>query len=318
MFNLSRTNTKHLFFAVISSIVLSALIVTTPLSGLPLAFIGLSYGLLQASFVALITVSLIAFISPMLAFSLGLMMFAPTLLLLRFALLSRAIPDSSDYEFYPFGHLILWATAITSIGSAALFLSYASVPGGLAGIITNILWQIPEIRANLQNVYSISSQADMQAIASLIIIAGLSSWPLLLLGNLHVGQTLAQFLGRNLRPTPDYEVLRLPAWLTVILFICLAGGLWQSSQMGTSWVGDLLLTVAAICLMAYFLLGLIIIHAISHGWQGRMFALSALYFLVLMLTWVIIPISLVGLFDTVVDFRRLSKNNQPPDETKEE
>ena len=297
---------------------LSALIVTTPLSGLPLAFIGLSYGLLQASFVALITVSLIAFISPMLAFSLGLMMFAPTLLLLRFALLSRAIPDSSDYEFYPFGHLILWATAITSIGSATLFLSYASVPGGLAGSITNILWQIPEIRANLQNVYSISSQADMQAIASLIIIAGLSSWPLLLLGNLHVGQTLAQFLGRNLRPTPDYEVLRLPAWLTVILFICLAGGLWQSSQMGTSWVGDLLLTVAAICLMAYFLLGLIIIHAISHGWQGRMFALSALYFLVLMLTWVIIPISLVGLFDTVVDFRRLSKNNQPPDETKEE
>jgi RsiW-degrading membrane proteinase PrsW (M82 family) len=63
-------------------------------------------------------------------------------------------------------------------------------------------------------------------------------------------------------------------------------------------------------LAAYFLLGLAIIHAISRHWNGRGLLLAALYFLIFVMAWVIIPVSLMGLLDTRFDFRKL---NQRPD-----
>ena len=77
-------------------------------------------------------------------------------------------------------------------------------------------------------------------------------------------------------------------------------------------------TLAGIIVSAYFLLGLAIIHAISRNWNARGFFLAGLYFLIFMMAWVIIPVSLMGLLDARFDFRKLKQRpDKPSDETRD-
>jgi len=55
-------------------------------------------------------------------------------------------------------------------------------------------------------------------------------------------------------------------------------------------------------------LGLAVIHAISRLWKGRGLLLATLYFFLLMMAWVVIPVTLMGLLDTRFNFRRLHRN----------
>jgi glucan phosphoethanolaminetransferase (alkaline phosphatase superfamily) len=78
------------------------------------------------------------------------------------------------------------------------------------------------------------------------------------------------------------------------------------------WPAILSAALAAMILAAYFLLGLVIIHAISRHWNGRSLLLVTLYFLIFVMAWVIIPVSLMGLLDTRFDFRKLNHRPDKP------
>jgi hypothetical protein len=88
-------------------------------------------------------------------------------------------------------------------------------------------------------------------------------------------------------------------------FLALALGL-------TGWLATLFAALAALAMGAYFLLGLAIIHAISRNWNGRGLLLATLYFLLFVMAWVSIPVSLMGLLDARFDFRGLKKHPDKP------
>ncbi len=306
--------TLRLLIAALGGFLLFASLIALPFAGLPLAYIGLSFGLAQAMITAALTVSLTAiFLTPSVAVTFGVVILLPILFLIRQALLSRRIHSDDDtddiYEFYPLHRLILWGLGITAAATILLYLGAAGQEGGLPELFLKTIWEAPEIRDALQQVYNLSERNEIKAIANLMLVAGIASWPLIVLGNLQLGQALAVYSKRNLRPAPNYEHLRLPDRLAVVLLVCMLGGL-----LTDGWLSHLLTVLTSICMVAYFLLGLAIIHAISRDWNARGFILAGLYFLLLVSAWVIIPVSLLGLLDTRLNFRHLPDSGEmPPD-----
>ena len=99
----------------------------------------------------------------------------------------------------------------------------------------------------------------------------------------------------------------MPPWLALVF-----GALFVLGLALPGWVGTLAATLAALVMSAYFLLGLAIIHAISRNWNGRGIVLTTLYFLIFVMAWVSIPVSLMGLLDARFDFRKLRQRPDKP------
>jgi hypothetical protein len=56
-----------------------------------------------------------------------------------------------------------------------------------------------------------------------------------------------------------------------------------------------------------------VLHAVTRGLNGRSFVLVGTYLAVLLVSWLIVAICLLGLIDTVIDVRALvARKNKPP------
>lgn len=297
--------------AAISGFMLFAALFSLPFAALPIAYVGLAYGLVQAALVAGGTMLLTGLLlSPALALVFFLMFLLPSWVLIRQALLSRPVDAAGTrFEFYPLDRLIIVALVMAGIGTSLLFFSMAG-NGGMPQRFADAMAAAPELRQALGQVYDISTPADMLRVANIIIITGFAGWPLLLLGNLQIAQALLVRAKRNLRPPTDYDTLTLPLWLTAALTACLL-----AATLISGWAGTLGATLAALILTAYFLLGLAIIHAISRSWNGRGLLLGGLYFLIFVMAWVIIPVALMGLLDARFDFRGLNRTPDKPSDS---
>lgn len=315
-------NALRAVFAAIASFLMFAALISLPFAGVPIAYIGLCYGLGLAIAAAIMTGVLTSvLLSPVLGIVFTLVFLVPSLMLLRQSLLSRPVTGggadraAAGWEFYPADRLILMGGALAAVSTIAIFASVADTPGGLPEILAQAMHSSPELADMVYQIYNTRDYNDFQLIARLIIISGLAGWPLLLLGNLQIGQALAVFSGHNLRPTPDYDRLQLPKQLVFLLAVFGLGTLALDGTLST-----LMAIFLALVTSAYFLLGLAIIHAISRPWKGRGWLLATLYFLVFIMAWVIIPIALIGLLDTRFNFRQLAPagpdentNIGPPD-----
>ena len=303
----------RIILAATSSFVLFAAIFTLPFAALPMAYIGLAYGAAQAAMVAVATVIISGVIlGPSLAIVFFFLFLLPTFVLVRQALLSRAQDSDPKAEaaptfvFYPLQNLILLTLAMTGLGTLLGFLSLGG-DVGLPQAMADALMASPGISSALVSVYQISSPEDYLRLANFMVIASFASWPLLVLGNAQAAQGLLVKLGKNLRPAHDYLSLTLPPWLALVF-----GALFVLGLALPGWVGTLAATLAALVMSAYFLLGLAIIHAIPRNWNGRGIVLTTLYFLIFVMAWVSIPVSLMGLLDARFDFRKLRQRPDKP------
>lgn len=303
----------RIILAAIGTFVLFAAIILLPFAGLPMAAIGLAFGVGQAALVALVSMFLIGFLTaPSLAFAFAFLFAAPLLIALSQALLSRQNDDGS-FSFYPLHRLILLVIGMCSFGAVLMF----ALLGGASGLpqaFADALASSPEVKQMLGQFYNLSGPEEILRVANIMLITGFASWPLLVLGNMQIAQALLVKTGLNLRPAADYAHLQLPQAVSVLLSVLLLAAFFTEGATAT-----ILATLAAMLLGAYFLLGLAIIHAISRHWKGRGFFLAALYFLIFMMAWVIVPVSLMGLLDARFDFRKLnSAPDKPSDETRDE
>ena len=296
---MANTQLLRIVFAAIGSFVLFAALIFMPFAPLPIAAIGLSFGMGQAVIAAVLTAIMTAIIlSPPLAIVFAITFLAPTVLLVRQALLSRQDADGR-FIFFPLQQLILLTLGVTALGTTLLFF----ISGGAAGLpqsFANAIEQAPEVRQALVQVYGISSSEEMLWIANAMLVSAFASWPLLLLGNMQLAQALLVRVKRNLRPQENYDRLQLPIWLVAPLAVFMAG-----AALLTGWPATMSAALAAILLAAYFLLGLAIIHAISRHWNGRVWFLAGLYFLIFVMAWVIVPIGLLGLLESRLNLRRV-------------
>ena len=231
------------------------------------------------------------------------------------AMLARAAPAGGNggqppLEWYPPGRLAMWAAllaALTVLTGILYVGDAASLRAALHDMLTQVLRAetaepngpliVPGI-ANAERLIEFLVQAIPPAVAVLATITNLL--------NLWLAGRIVKFSGRLARPWPDLAAMTfprpLPAVLAIAVGLSLVGGL----------VGILASVLAAALVMAFGVLGLAVLHAVTQGINARGWLLGGVYAAVLVIGWPVLALCLLGLIETLAGVRARVARLRPP------
>ena len=232
---------------------------------------------------------------------------APTVLLARQALLSR--PDGSGgVEWYPPGHLLIWATGIAATLVTLGFLMLAGEPETVEASLRQILDQL--FAKMVPPDQTIARERLVDAIVPLLPGVSAAFWILLTVLNAALAQWLLIRAKRNLRPTPDIAAVRLPMWLTGAL-----GGAILIGVMAPDTVGYYCRNLAMVLATPFFFAGMGVLHFLSRLHPAGSLLLALLYVFLLLFflffKWPILAITAIGLVDQWTNLRQRIRAGKP-------
>ncbi len=265
----------------------------------PTFAVGLSQGLPGALYAfAAATVTTAAVGKPLLAVGYVVLFAVPQAWLTRQALLSR--DTEVGVQWYPAGRLLAWLIGIAAVFVAAAMLLFAGTEGGLVGSLENDFHQALTSMAGLGPWPLSSAEIGRLApeLAAIAPAALANLWILLMVGNGILAQALVVRGGHNLRPTAPFAELELPPGLMYALGAVLVLSLVPGA------FGFLGKTVVAVVTVAYFILGLALIHAVTRDVTARRAYLIATYLLIAILQWLTVVVILLGLAEQVFRLRK--------------
>jgi len=310
-----------LFVSAASSTIVAALLVyITPL---PLMVAGLGWGI-RASLIGLAAGMVVAALtfSINVAITYVLTLAGPAALLVYLALLSRPDPQSPQgLAWYPPGRLIAWAAVMAgAIGAGAAVVLAASFEGYEAGIralfdeaLRPALEQQSEEPLNEEQITQ-----TLGFVGGILPGAVASVWLLIMLINMWLGGKIASVSGRLIRPWPALTPMEYPRFVPLVflgaLLVTMFAGL--TSAIGAAFTGAFLL--------AYLIMGLVVIHAVTRGSAFQPVILVLLYVGILLVGWLALIVALLGISEPLLKLRERAAQSRdggggsgPPDAPRE-
>jgi hypothetical protein len=234
------------------------------------------------------------------------------------AMLARPLAASGNgheqppLEWYPPGRIVMWAAILAAMVVIVAIPNFGTdaqtFVTGLHDALTRMLRaQMNAPDGPLQLPGGSDPERFINFMVAVMpptaaILAMLTS-----LLNLWLAGRVVKFSGRLTRPWPDLTAMRAPPLLAIALALAIA------LSFVDGLLGIVAQVVCASLLMAYAVLGFSVLHAVTRGWNGRPFVLAGTYLAMLLVTWLILAVCLLGLIDTVIDVRALvARKNSPP------
>ncbi|MBG03862.1 MAG: hypothetical protein CMM59_07275 [Rhodospirillaceae bacterium] len=264
---------------------------------LPLFVIGLSLGTTASVIAGAVAAAGVIAVSGVLgAFVFILVNAAPVVFLVRQGLLSR--PDGNgNTEWYPPGLLGVGAT-LYGLGLLVVAWLWLSVSTG--GIEESVRAYLGEVTSTiLQGQPAEMQQALIDNVAPILPGTVALSWLVMLVINGVLGQGLVARFERNLRPSPDFAMLELPNWLTVLGAALLIGAILLPGTLGY-----FAKSAAFILALPFFLVGLSVIHVAARRISAGTLLLVLFYLLMLLFGWPAVFVAFFGLIEQRAGFRQ--------------
>ena len=264
---------------------------------LPLFVIGLSLGTTASVIAGAVAAAGVIAVSGVLgAFVFILVNAAPVVFLVRQGLLSR--PDGNgNTEWYPPGLLAVGAT-LYGLGLLVVAWLWLSVSTG--GIEESVRAYLGEVTSTiLQGQPAEMKQALIDNVAPILPGTVALSWLVMLVINGVLGQGLVARFERNLRPSPDFAMLELPNWLTVLGAALLIGAILLPGTLGY-----FAKSAAFILALPFFLVGLSVIHVAARRISAGTLLLVLFYLLMLLFGWPAVFVAFFGLIEQRAGFRQ--------------
>ena len=277
------------------------------LTHLPLFLAGLGLGVSSASIATvagMLSVGAVvgaSGIDPLSDFLLGAASFLalnglPAMLLTRQGLLSRQGPNG--VLWYPSGLLLTWLVGIAFAAFLMLLTYFGLFRDGL----------LTELHAALEIFIEpfrtrLGEEAARSFMASARIVPGLGAvyFMVVIIVNGVLAQQLLRKAGRNIRPSLALVELELPSALLYVLGVALLLMLFSGT------LGLIGMTLAFIVGLAYFLLGLAVVHAFLRNRPNARFALFSFYMMLIFLFLLTVPVALavvgLGIAEQVIGLR---------------
>jgi hypothetical protein len=219
-------------------------------------------------------------------------------------LLARPVANApGGIEWYPTGSLVVWA-AILGAGAVAAGMLYfgtdeASFRASLRGALERMLGAAERMGSDMP--MPLPSGADHGRLLD-VMVAVLPPTAAVFttavnMFNLWLASRVTRISGRLHRPVSDLAAMRFPAYAPALI-----GAAFVASFL-PGMVGQFGVVLTATMLLAYALLGLAVMHAITRGMNARPFALGGLYAAVIIFGWPMLLLSMLGLADTALDLR---------------
>jgi hypothetical protein len=219
------------------------------------------------------------------------------------ALLARPVENApGGMEWYPTGYLVFWA-AILGAGAVAAGMLYfgtdePSFRASLRGILERMLGAAERMGADTIPLPRESDRGRLLDIMVAVLppTAAVFTTAVNML-NLWLASRIVRISGRLHRPPTDLSAMRFPPYAPALI-----GAAFVASFL-PGMVGQFGVVVTATMLLAYALLGLAVMHAITRGMNSRPFALGGLYAAVIIFGWPMLLLSMLGLADTAFNLR---------------
>jgi hypothetical protein len=231
------------------------------------------------------------------------------------ALLARPVPNGSPdkLEWYPVGHLVVWAALLGALVVIATMLNFGTDEESFRAALRSAL----ERAFNIQGAAPSSPGAPSPRLperSRLIefLVGALPPAAAVLttitnVVNLWLAARIVKVSGRMRRPPPDLSAMQFPSYAPPLTAAAVAGSFLPGLIGIASGV------VAAATLMAYAILGFAVLHAVTRGMNSRPLALGGVYVAVIVFGWPVLMMTLLGLADAVFDVRgRVARKRGPP------
>ena len=234
------------------------------------------------------------------------------------AMLARPAAGGAEagLEWYPPGRLVTWAAVLAALMVAVAIPNFGGDADTFRATMHDALMSVLRAQTGLgadgagpaSGVRNIDRLVDFLVVAvppAAAVVATVSG-----LINLWLAARVVKFSGLLKRPWPQLSAMTFPkpvaALLAAAVALSFAGGL----------VGIVAGVFSASLFMAYGVLGLAVLHAITRGINSRAFLLGGAYAAVIVFGWPMFVLCLLGLFETAFDLRaRLARRRGPPAHT---
>lgn len=217
------------------------------------------------------------------------------------ALLARAQADGS-VEWYPAGRLVVWAAILGAMVVIAAIANFGfdeeTFRSGLRTSFERILRAQTRTPADAPlEIRGMDAKNVIELLVVLIPLAAAVVTTITNCLNLWLAGRIVRISGRLRRPWPDLPTMQFPPMTSAILAAALAAS-FLSGLIGT--IGGIL---SASLLMAFGLLGLAVVHAVTRGRNARGLILGAVYAAVAVFGWPILFFALLGIAETAFGIR---------------
>ena len=269
------------------------------LSIFPLVFVGLGRGAMSAGLAGLVGATTVGLLGGV-AGSALVFLFTnaiPAAWLSRQALLSRA--GLSGMEWYPPGRLVAWLSAFPAVYFLAVVVFFLDAPGGPQEGIAAALGVSPELLAGMFGDAPADGFLPTAADLTVLLPSSLATgWVIMMTLNLLLAQGVLARLNINRRPALSLIDMELP---TVLLAAAALAIILAAFPDVLGYIGQ---TLMVIFLVPYFFLGLALVHTWTRPWPARHFLLFMFYLLLLLIGWLIILVTGMGIVEHFGRFRK--------------
>jgi len=214
-----------------------------------------------------------------------------------------ASPVAPALEWYPVGRILLWITGFAALTTMAALLTLGTDAATITGALRQGLLRIIGPRDTA------STGETEQWIDALVAIAPVAAAIVAMMTltlNLWLAARITATSGRLHRPWPDLKSAALPpltlAALCVAIAFCFSGGL----------LAILAQIVAAALMMAYALIGFAVLHTLTLALKSRALWLSLSYVIVVVFSWPVLAMVILGLADALLGIRQRFMRGRPP------
>lgn len=222
------------------------------------------------------------------------------------ALLARGDADG-HVEWYPVGRLIVWCTAIAAVIVVIVMWNVRIDEVQFQAALKLALERVAsEYGASAPDFTKMDIKRVGAMIASFVPPATAAMITLAYALNLYAAGRAAGLSGRLRRPWPDLSALRFPKLAPAAFAAALM--LWFLPDT-LGMIGGI---ISGAFIIAYAMLGFAVLHEITRNLGIRPLVLIGTYFVVMAAVWPVFFMTMLGLADSIFDFRKDVSGAPPP------
>ncbi|GAC1331689.1 MAG: DUF2232 domain-containing protein [Bradyrhizobium sp.] len=206
-------------------------------------------------------------------------------------------------EWYPLGRILLWISGLAALTTMAALLTLGADAAAITDALRGGLLRTIGVR---QAATAGETERWIDALVTIGPAAAAMIATMTLALNLWLAAKITATSGRLHRPWPDLTSLTLPpmslAAFCVAIALCFGGGL----------LSILARIVAAALMMAYAFTGFAVLHTLTLALKSRALWLGCTYAVVVVFSWPILVMAVLGLADAIFAIRRRYLQGRPP------
>jgi hypothetical protein len=214
-----------------------------------------------------------------------------------------ASPVAPALEWYPVGRILLWISGFAALTTVAALLTLGTDAEAITGTLRRGLLRLLDLRDTTPKA---ETEQWIDALVAIAPAAAALFAMMTLTLNLWLAAKITATSGRLHRPWPDLKSAALPAMtlaaLCVAIAFCFAGGL----------IAILAQIASAALLMAYTLIGFAVLHTVTLALKSRALWLGCIYAIVVVFSWPVLAMVILGLSDAVFGIRQRFLQSRPP------